>query len=145
MPKQPTQAPAAQVQATARPTMGPRASAASETDTNQSQPQDLSTFGSQTLAETAAMPTLEPPASASIGAATGTWLNGKKVTALWSINQNRNVWAAYDGGVGWKKFANNSDSAIMAFSILSASAKLTQTITNHREEADGMVYEIYVW
>jgi hypothetical protein len=95
-------------------------------------------------AESTLAPTLEPPAEALQRGISGTWVTNKKVNALWSINQNRNSWASIDG-IGWKKFANNSDSAIMAFSILAANAKQTQGVTNYREESNGMIYEMYVW
>jgi len=48
-------------------------------------------------------------------------------------------------GVGWKKLANNNDSAIVALTMLSGSAKLTQTSVNYRDEADGMIHEMYVF
>jgi hypothetical protein len=90
------------------------------------------------------MPTAMPPATASSSGGVSAWQNGKLVTALWSINQNRNVWLSISG-VGWKKLANNSDTAIVALNILGASARLTQTQVNYREEADGMIHEMYVW
>ena len=95
------------------------------------------------LASIAAAPTLEPPV-AQAAAVTAVWVNTKKVNALWSINQNHNVWAGFED-VGWRKFAANFDSTAMAFAIISASAKDTQTVTNRREEADKMVHELYVW
>ncbi len=113
-----------------------------------------------------AMPTQEPPATSVSDAITGSadaaptitpdgvgttteggiaaWLNNKRVGGLWSINQNRNAWV-YVTGVGWKKLANNSDTAVVALTILAASAKLTQTNYNYREEADHMIHETYVW
>ena len=56
------------------------------------------------------------------GAGVTAWLNDKRITGLWSINQNRNSWV-YVNGIGWKKLANNSDSAIVALSMLSAHAR----------------------
>ena len=47
------------------------------------------------------------------------WQNNKKINALWLINQNRNAYIGAEG-FGWKKLPYNSDSAIMAFSILVA-------------------------
>ena len=73
-----------------------------------------------------------------------TWLNNKRVARLWGINQNRNSWV-YVTGVGWKRLANNSDTAVVALTTLAASAKFTQTNYNYREEADHMIYETYVW
>src|SRR6267378_3407814 len=48
-------------------------------------------------------------------------------------------------GQGWQKFANNSDSAIMAFTTLASHARVAQGPTSYRQEADNMVLEIYVW
>jgi hypothetical protein len=68
------------------------------------------------------------------------------VTSLWSINQNRNSWAGFDNSIGWQKFANNSDSAIMAFTLLACNARDAQGQTSIRQEtSDNMVHEIYVW
>ena len=79
------------------------------------------------------------------GAGVAAWNNGKKITALWSINQNRNSWVHIDG-VGWRRLANNSDSAIMAMSILGAHAREKATTVNYRDEAQTELnHEIYVW
>lgn len=123
------------------------------------QPQDVlsslsSTGGGASFAAPTA-PTGEPPAGASIdttgdsSTSTGNvgasvWVNSKKINALWAINENRNSWIGV-AGVGWVKLANNSDSAIVAFTMLGASAKQTQTNVNYRQEADKMLHEIYVW
>ena len=72
------------------------------------------------------------------------WLSNKKINGLWSINQNRNTWIGVSG-VGWKKLANNSDSAIVALTMLSAHALEKGSVVNYREESDGMIHEIYVW
>src|SRR5262249_25388456 len=72
------------------------------------------------------------------------WNNTKRITGLWSINQNRNSWIYVDG-VGWKKLANNSDSAIVALSILSAHAREKNATVNYRDESDGMIHEMYVF
>jgi hypothetical protein len=97
--------------------------------------------------EQAAVPTAEPPAAIQAGAVTGgvtAWVNGQKVNALWSINENRNSWVGV-AGVGWIKLANNSDSAVVALTVLGAHAKQTQGAINYRKEADGMIHEIYAW
>jgi len=95
-----------------------------------------------------AVPTLTPPEEVSSSFAAGSmgvWTADHKVAALWLINQNRNSWI-YLENVGWRKLADNSDSAIMALSILAAHAKQTQTpYYNGREEADGKIHECYVW
>lgn len=94
-----------------------------------------------------AVPTQEPPAAAmAAGGAVGAtvWVNNQKINALWSIAENRNSWVGV-AGVGWRKLANNSDSAIVALTILGANAKQTQGIVNYRQEADNMIHEMYVW
>lgn len=105
------------------------------------------------LAETAAAaapaaPTEHPPAAALAAVeeveAVGAWLTDKRVSALWCINQNRNVYMGVTG-VGWKKLANNSDSAIIALTTLASHARATQSRIDYREEADGMIHECYVW
>jgi hypothetical protein len=71
------------------------------------------------------------------------WQNNKRVTALWSINQNCNSWAGISG-MGWKKLANNSVSAVVALTMLCSHAREKNSAVNFREEG-GMVREIYVW
>jgi hypothetical protein len=80
------------------------------------------------------------------GATTGVsaWQNNKRITALWSISQNRNSWVGVDG-VGWKRLVNNSDSAIVALTMLASHARAKGSGVNYREESDGMIYEMYVW
>ena len=72
------------------------------------------------------------------------WQNSKHINALWSINEVRNSWVGVDG-IGWKKLANNSDSAIVALTMLSSHAHEKGALVNYREENDGMIYEMYVW
>jgi hypothetical protein len=96
-------------------------------------------------AASATAPTLAPPAKTEdIRAITSVWVNNQRANALWTINQNRNSWAAFSTG-GWQKFANNSDSAIVAFTALAANARDSQGVVNYRSEADNMIHEIYVW
>jgi hypothetical protein len=89
-----------------------------------------------------AAPSLPTAGAAAIGAST--WQNNKRFNALWSINQNRNSWVGVDG-IGWKKLMNNSDSAIVALTVLAAHAREKGSAVNYREESDGMIYEMYVW
>lgn len=98
-----------------------------------------------------AMPTEEPPSTlqasggaGAAGAAVTVWVNSQKVNALWTISENRNSWIGV-AGVGWRKLANNSDSAVVALAILGAHAKQTQGQINYRQEADNMIHEIYAW
>lgn len=112
-----------------------------------SRPQDLEGMADVVRAESGdARPSMEPPAALAAAGDAGAmaWFNNQKVNALWCINQSRNSWVSF-AGVGWRKLANNSDSAIVALTVLAGSAKLTQAPVNYRQEADGMVYEIYAW
>lgn len=103
---------------------------------------------------TTAGPTALPPAqvqaayggaaAAAAADASTTWVNNQKVTALWSIAENRNSWVALSGN-GWVKLANNSDSAVVALTMLGSHAKQMQTVVNCRQEADNMIHEIYAW
>ena len=98
---------------------------------------------------TTAAPTAEPPTAAVGGVTAGAigasvWVNNKKINALWAISENRNSWVGV-AGVGWVKLANNSDSAIVALTMLGANARHTQGIVNYRQEADNMLHEMYVW
>ncbi len=77
-------------------------------------------------------------------AAVGAWNNGKRVNALWTINQNRNSWMHVDG-VGWKRLSTASESGVVALTRLAAHARERSSVVNYRDEADGMVHEIYVW
>jgi hypothetical protein len=109
---------------------------------------ETSQLGNTVSAETSA-PTAKPPASVGGAAAAGgvgatVWVNGKKINALWAINENRNSWVSV-AGIGWVKLANNSDSAIVALTMLGANAKLTQGTVNYRQESDNMIHEMYVW
>jgi glycine cleavage system protein P-like pyridoxal-binding family len=93
-----------------------------------------------------AAPTMSPTDAAQSGSTdgVGAWVSDKKLTALWGISQNRNSWV-YIQGVGWKKLANNSDTAVVALTMLAAHVKQTATPFSYREEADGMIHEAYVW
>jgi hypothetical protein len=107
----------------------------------------------QALAESAtaaagSRPVLAPPSAAADAGAraqqvTATWRNGT-VTALWSINQARNAWM-HVPGIGWKKLFNGRDWSFTALVTLASQARQTGRQIAFREEADGMVYEIYLW
>ena len=75
-----------------------------------------------------------------VAAGVTTWLSNKRITGLWAINQTRNSWVHVDG-VGWKKLANNSDSAIESLTMLGAHAREKASVVNYREESDGMIHE----
>ena len=109
----------------------------------------VSTTGAAgTAAAALVAPTAEPPSggleAGAGGVGASVWVSGKKINALWAISENRNSWVGV-AGVGWLKLANNSDSAIVALTMLGANAKLTQGTVNYRQEADNMIHEMYVW
>jgi hypothetical protein len=100
-----------------------------------------------------ARPRLTPPTVE--GAATGialeevtavgaTWRSGVTVSALWSINEIRNAWM-HVVGLGWRKLFNGREGAFTALVTLASQARQTGRQIAFREEADGMVYEIYLW
>jgi hypothetical protein len=89
-----------------------------------------------------AAPALPPTGGAAEGGVSA-WQNNKRIISLWSINQNRNSWVGV-AGIGWRKLANNSDSAIVALTMLSAHAREKGSVVNYRE-SDGMIREMYVW
>jgi hypothetical protein len=90
-------------------------------------------------------PTLLPPTvgGGAITTVSTGWYSNKTVTALWSINQNRNSWIGISG-VGWAKLANGSDSGIVALTMLGSHAFEKGSIINAREDS-GLIQEIYVW
>ncbi len=90
-----------------------------------------------------AAPAIRPPEEG-LGAGITAWLSDKRITGVWSINQNRNSWV-HVNGVGWRKLANNSDTAVVALTVLGSHARQTQTRVDYREEADGLLHEMYVW
>lgn len=90
-------------------------------------------------------PTLNPPSAGSGGGATA-WNSGVRVTSTWSIAENRNFWIHFSL-IGWRKCADNSDSAAMAFGMLACSARQTNAPVNYLEtdDAQKQVTQIYVW
>jgi hypothetical protein len=124
------------------PTALPPAAATSASE--ESRPTDMPPgLSSGTEGSTSTAPTMDLAAATGIGEITG-WQNDKRINALWAINENRNVFVGVVGA-GWKKLANNNDSGIVALTLLSGSARITQTAVNYRDEADGMIHEMYVW
>jgi hypothetical protein len=131
---------------TENPTQLPPNQSNIESGGNPSRPSEL-TPGQQVIAKgvQSSAPTTAPPAMAVRGSeAFGVWNDNKRVTGLWGIAENRNSWMHIDG-VGWKKLADNSDSASIALSMLAGHARALNRAINYRDEADGKVYEMYVW
>jgi hypothetical protein len=91
-------------------------------------------------------PTQAPPDAALLAGdgVTATWRNGVKIDALWSIDETRNAWVRV-AGLGWRKLFNGREHAFLSLTLLAAQARQTNRPVNLREEADGMIYEIYLW
>lgn len=92
-------------------------------------------------------PTLSPPGTAGATApadgATGTW-STVTIDATWSINETRNAFVHVAGGA-WKKIFNGTDGAFTTLLTLATQAKQTGRQIVMREEADGLIHEIYLW
>jgi hypothetical protein len=102
----------------------------------------------QTSNETEMTPMEEPPSLVegmvkTAYKATAVWHKNKKISALWSINQDRNSWINVSG-LNWKKLANNSSSAVVALTMLASHAKQSGRTTNLKEESEKII-EMYVW
>jgi hypothetical protein len=99
------------------------------------------------VVESAVGPTLMPPTTTGVAAVEGvtvTWHSSVQIDALWSIDQARNAFL-HIVGIGWRKIYNGRDGAFQALVSLAAQARQTNRPASLREEADGMIYEIYVW
>lgn len=107
-------------------------------------PDDLQVTVSEPGIATTA-PVLQPP-SATHDAATaiGAWQQDKRITALWSNSSTRNAFM-HIAGVGWKRLNPANDSAWSALVLLANQARQTGCRIDYRDEADGLVHEIYLW
>jgi len=92
-----------------------------------------------------AIPTDKPPGShvAAVAAFGATWHDNIKIQALFGTKANRNSWV-YPTGLGWKKLADNSDSASVALTMLAAHARQLDRTTKIKED-DSKITEMYVW
>jgi hypothetical protein len=92
-------------------------------------------------------PQLGPPGSPNANPATDgltAWVTNAHVSALWANNSARNGWA-YVTGVGWKKLGGTTDFAHLGLVQLARLARDTNAGVNYRDEADGLIHEMYVW
>jgi hypothetical protein len=103
----------------------------------------LPLLGTQTApsVQKATAPTAPLPPAATGATA---WQDNQAISGLWSIAENRNSWVGVTN-VGWVKLANNSDTAIVALTMLAAHAREFSRPVNYRQENDGMIHEMYVW
>ncbi len=98
------------------------------------------------VASAASVPTQLPPSQqARDSAVSAGWQTDKKVAGLYrTCGNDRNAWMYVDG-LGWRKFVETSDSAIMAFNIIAGHAKTTNKAVNFYEGDDGKVNTLYVF
>jgi hypothetical protein len=92
-----------------------------------------------------AAPTLEPPTEVLEAEAIGVWQSNKNVNSLFATGALRNSWMHIVSPSVWRKFAPVSDSGVTAMTMLAAHARDRNRPVKYREEADGLVHEMYVW
>ena len=74
--------------------------------------------------------------------ATG-WQTGRLVQGLWTIDQDLNAWAYFDGGVGWAKISPDNSNILFDMLAQLAAAKAAGRPVNFYEE-NGVIKQIYV-
>lgn len=89
-------------------------------------------------------PTFDPSTQNAVSQGNTAWQTDKKVLGLWTNSSTRNAYMYVDQ-IGWRKFADNSDSAIVAFNVIAAHAKVLAKPVQYYEEADNKVSTLYVW
>ncbi len=99
-------------------------------------------FGDNNLSDD--FPTQEPPSQALKAVQAAAWQNNKKVTGMWSNCADRNTYMHIDG-VGWRKFIENSESAMIAFNLIAAHAKSTDKAITYYEDDNTKVTTVLVW
>ena len=80
----------------------------------------------------------------SASVASTTWQSQKNIVDQWTINQDRYSWIGV-AGMGWLKLSTASDSGCVALTMLASNALVSRASVSFRQEADGMVHEIYVF
>ncbi len=118
-----------------------------ETAMSETQPKELSTEEAALTAQSGgsgAEPSISPPEQAATSGGITAWQGDKRISALWTINQDRNAWVAVTG-IGWKRLATASASGLVALNMLGAHARQTNSRVDYRDEADGMIHEMYIW
>jgi C1A family cysteine protease len=89
-----------------------------------------------------------PPIDANMWAVDGIvatgWENNRKVLGLWTIDQDYNAWAYFDGGVGWRKISPDNDNIFFDMLNQLAAAKAAgRTVSFY--EVQGVIKQIYCW
>lgn len=114
----------------------------------QSRPREILLDDPTVVRSAGAAPRLTPPGMSSAVAVptgvTGAWTSGVTIDAAWTINESRNAFF-HVAGAGWKKVFNGTDGAFTALLTLITQAKQTGHQVALREEADGLVHEVFLW
>ncbi len=72
------------------------------------------------------------------------WQRDKRVLGLWTFANDKIGWIWIDG-VGWRQLAYTNSSSFIALTLLAASARVSLSRVDYREESDGLIHELYVW
>ncbi len=109
----------------------------------QERPTKAETIVSTTLS-TNSYPTQDPPTQDFSAVQAAAWQNNKKVIGMWTNCVDRNSYM-YIEDLGWRKFLETSDSAMMAFNIIAAHAKTMNKPVSFYEGDDGKVTTLFVF
>jgi len=72
------------------------------------------------------------------------WLNNLRVLGLWTINQDRNVWAYFDQNIGWRRLAFDNDVITTTLLVQLVAAKAAARPVNVYQE-DAIIKQVYVF
>ena len=132
---------------TSKPSAMPPEASVTQSADEQQRPDDVLQEVSSQEESSATAPTQSPPETASSSGddafGAGTWYNNKKITSLWTTNQQRNSYAGVSG-LGWRKIAGTSDSAVVALTAAAAHARDRDRAVNVKID-NNQIVELYVW
>jgi hypothetical protein len=90
------------------------------------------------------VPLVSPPSMDDRSRFTGDgWQHSKRLEMLWTIDEELNVWIQI-AGIGLKRIAPATVTGTLALAALAAHAHQTASPVDYREEADGLIHEMYV-
>lgn len=72
------------------------------------------------------------------------WQSNRRVLGLWAIDQDRNAWVYFDGGIGWRRVAADNDNVFLSMLAQLISAKAAARPVNFYEE-DNVIKQVYVF
>ncbi|MCW2607994.1 MAG: hypothetical protein JWO60_2687 [Frankiales bacterium] len=98
----------------------------------------------QTVEEIDGAPALEPPGSALRATGITAVQSDRRISALWVNAATRNAYM-HVTGIGWRRLNPANDWAWSAMVALASQARQTGCRIDYRDEADGLVHEIYLW